>query len=537
MGIFPQSLYNAINPFSLDLPEKCLLHPQAPLVLVLLLLVSGVLCVYLAAWAQARRRQPGALEFGLLAWAIAIYSLGYAVEISRTNLTDVLWAIRIEYLGLAFLPALMLIFTLRFVRNRPVHRAVVSGLLAISFITLGLVWTVEHHSLYYISPRLEPGDYFPVLIFERGLWYRVHLSYMLLTGSISPLLLFWYARRVESRRRSQMALLGLGALIPIVVTFFYAAGKTPYGIDSGPLALSITVLFFWLALFRFELFQIVPAARELALDAVRDAFVVLDHSLRILDMNHAARNLPEAAGWKIGQPFPRQGSLGEFAHYSLQRPGGELEFSAVDENGGLRHFKARSYPLKNVFGQTSGSAILISDVSETTRLIQHLDEQASTDELTGLLNRRSLMQWGAKLVEQSAASGAPLGVVMLDLDHFKEINDTFGHKTGDEVLRCVAQCLHSGLRQGDVLGRYGGDEFVVFLPGVEFGGAMQIAERLRALICACRMSGELSSITISASCGVFVSQAGQTTCVDDFLRQADLALYRAKGGGRNQAAV
>ncbi|GAP08950.1 protein containing diguanylate cyclase (GGDEF) domain [Bellilinea caldifistulae] len=495
------------------------------------------MCAYLAAWSSLRHRQPGALEFGLLTWATAIYSLGYAVEISRNNLEDVLWAIRVEYLGLAFLPPLILIFTFRFVRNKPLNRAVVAGLLTVSFITLGLVWTVNFHSLYYISPRIESGNYFPGLVFERGPWYKVHLAYLLLAGSLSPILLFWHARRAEGRRRSQMIVLGLGALIPIVGGYLFAAGKIPYGIDVGPFALSLSVLFFWAALFRYGLFEIVPAARELALDTVGEALIVVDYTGRVIDLNRAAIDLPGLAGLKIGQMFPRDGVLSGFVFHSLQNSGGETEFSTEDQNGNLRSYRARSYLLKDTLGRQGGCAVLITDISETTRLIRRLDEQASTDELTGLLNRRSIMQIGSRLIEQLSSNGGWLGIVLMDLDHFKEINDSYGHQAGDTVLRCVGECLPKALRDEDVIGRWGGDEFVVFLPGADRPAAWQVAERLRAQVAACEPLKAVPTIRVSASFGVYAACVDGSVGMDDLMRAADQALYRAKNNGRNQSAV
>ncbi len=509
------------------------MFPSPPLIVIILLLLSGVLNAYLAAWAQLRRRQPAALEFGLLSWATAIYSLGYAIEISRTQLSEVLWALRIEYLGLAFLPALILIFTLRFVTGKPLKLRWIAGLFVIPFITLIMVWTVEQHSFYYVSPHLEAGDYFPVMVFERGIWYKVQLSYLMLAGTFSPLFLFWHACRAEGRRRLQMLLLGLGALAPIVGGYLLLGGRTPYGVDPAPFALSVSVLLFGIALFRFGLFEIVPAARELALDSVRDAFVVLDHSGRILDLNRGTRNLPGASAWKIGETFPNAGSLAEFVYHSLIQPGGHLEYSAEDENGYLRHFRANAYPVKDVLGQLSATAILISDVSETTRLINRLDQQASTDGLTGLLNRRALMESGSQLIEQANERGSPLAIVLLDLDNFKEINDTYGHQAGDVVLRSVGQRLRQTLRDEDVLGRYGGDEFAVFLPGVDLGDACQVAERVRAEISAIVPMSSQPGLRLSASLGVYAVVINGAVGIDDMIRYADQALYRAKHGGRN----
>jgi diguanylate cyclase (GGDEF)-like protein len=208
-----------------------------------------------------------------------------------------------------------------------------------------------------------------------------------------------------------------------------------------------------------------------------------------------------------------------------------------DQHGSLRNYRARSYPLKDALGRQGGCAILISDISETTALIRRLDEQASTDELTGLLNRRSLMQSGSRLIEQLSSNGGWLGVVLMDLDRFKEINDTYGHEAGDTVLRCVGKCLPQALRDKDVVGRWGGDEFAVFLPGADRSAAWQVAERLGAQIAACEPLSDNPAVRISASFGVYAACVDGSVGMDDLMRAADQALYRAKNNGRNQSAV
>jgi len=509
---------------------------EPPLILIFLLLLSGALCVYMAAWAQLRRRQPGAVEFSLLTWAGAVYSLGYAVEITRTQLADLLWALRIEYLGLAFLPALLLIFSLRMVRDRPLDRRLTGALLVVPLVTLLMVWTADRHSLYYVSPRVETGWYFPVFSAGHGLWYNLQLTYVILSGIVSPLILLWNARRFEQRRRWQASLAGVGALFPIGAAVLNALGVSIYGIDLGPFGISLSALFFGWALFRYRLFEIVPAAREVALDAVRDAFVVVDHSGRIVDFNQAARNLPGAADWKIGQPFPRSGSLGEFVHHNLRQPGGMLEFSIRDQDGAIRYFWVHAYPLKDTFNRMSGSTFLISDVSETVRLIHRLDEQASKDELTGLLNRRALIEAAQRLFDQISERGGSLGVVLMDLDNFKTINDTYGHQVGDRLLRWVGECLSKTLRHEDLVGRYGGDEFVIFLPDASTATAVQIAERLRAAITLWQPADDPLRVPVSASFGVFATVLDDNLTMEDLIRAADQALYRAKRDGRNRCA-
>lgn len=156
--------------------------------------------------------------------------------------------------------------------------------------------------------------------------------------------------------------------------------------------------------------------------------------------------------------------------------------------------------------------------------------QARTDSLTGLNNRRALFEQGAQLFSYCERSQVPISVIMLDVDHFKAINDTFGHATGDAALRHLARLLQSSLRKSDLCGRIGGEEFVVLLPDTGVDAACILAEKLRQAIMAhpLQHEGQVHSFTVSL--GV-ASGAGS---LEHLVHQADLALYRAKNDGRNR---
>ena len=160
---------------------------------------------------------------------------------------------------------------------------------------------------------------------------------------------------------------------------------------------------------------------------------------------------------------------------------------------------------------------------------------AMQDELTGLTNRRSILDTLDQQLAMARRSGQPLSLLMLDLDHFKRVNDSFGHLAGDAVLRQVASGIASRLRAQDIAGRYGGEEFLVILPGTTDDGAVQLAEELRKSIAAERIEiGEGHPITITISIGVCggVPVAGQR--VEDLIDAADRALYSAKENGRDR---
>lgn len=157
---------------------------------------------------------------------------------------------------------------------------------------------------------------------------------------------------------------------------------------------------------------------------------------------------------------------------------------------------------------------------------------AALDPLTGLFNRRALMQRGGQLIDEALAPGRPLAVVIADLDHFKHVNDRYGHAAGDAVLRATADTLRSELRGVDYIYRYGGEEFVMLLPGADAAGAKATAERLRIAVAQSRPAG----VEVTMSFGVAVEDRPDTD-LDRLLSAADTALYQAKAEGRNLVCV
>jgi len=156
---------------------------------------------------------------------------------------------------------------------------------------------------------------------------------------------------------------------------------------------------------------------------------------------------------------------------------------------------------------------------------------ACNDSLTGLLNHRTLREALARELERSRRSDAPLSVLMLDLDNFKQINDQRGHQAGDDVLRAVAEIIRDGIREADHAGRYGGEEFLVIFVDSPLTQARSAAERIRERIDALAAEGpQASAITVSGG----LCQATPELQVDDLVRLADIRLYQAKRAGKNR---
>lgn len=180
-----------------------------------------------------------------------------------------------------------------------------------------------------------------------------------------------------------------------------------------------------------------------------------------------------------------------------------------------------------------GDMLAVRLESETRR--RELVARASTDTLTGLLTRRSFSEIAAKVLGELSAQEAPVALLLADIDRFKSFNDRFGHLRGDEVLKGVADSLKEGLRQGDFICRFGGEEIVALLPGASPSMALEVAERLRSRLETKSFDGIQERVT--ASFGVACRENAKGQRLEELIEDADRAMYEAKEAGRNRVAL
>jgi diguanylate cyclase (GGDEF)-like protein len=167
-------------------------------------------------------------------------------------------------------------------------------------------------------------------------------------------------------------------------------------------------------------------------------------------------------------------------------------------------------------------------------LHEALRTEATRDRLTGLLNRGAILDFLQQTLERRVREGGDVGVILIDLDHFKQVNDQHGHQTGDAVLREAARRMQGALRPYDRIGRYGGEEFIVISPQADGSNSAVIAERIRSQLCASPLPTPSGDLPVTASLGVAHAAQFAAATTEELIAESDAALYRAKRAGRNR---
>ncbi|MEJ8305674.1 histidine kinase N-terminal 7TM domain-containing diguanylate cyclase [Saccharibacillus sacchari] len=513
---------------------------QQLLVYVSVILIGGALSLFLAMYAMLRfRNAPGGRYYILAALMASILAFGYAFELTSGDLNQIKFWIGIEYFSLPFLPVFTLLMCLEYTDMRlgPWKRR---ALFIIPMLTFVLQHTNEFHHLYYTSVGLRADAPFPVVELGKGPWYLVHTVYLYGCLAVSISVLLMRMLKARQRFRLQMLAMTAGMLVPVAGNLYYLAGKSPYGIDLGPVFISVSFVFHSMAIFRFRMFNVAPIAREIVFESMGDGVLVLNEQDFVVDYNPAMlRLVPELSKSSIG----RGASEVLASHPTIAecvRLGSEHDLKLDTVHPFYVH--ARFAPIRDRDSRRSGRIVTFIDITERVVLEEKLKKLASTDGLTGLFNKNALIEKSEQALRELAPGGPGVSVIMFDVDHFKKVNDTFGHEAGDRVLAGVSDVIRRVLDGRGIAGRYGGDEFVLCLPQTCAEQGRIAAEDIRAGVERMEITVEGRAVRATSSFGVSHLtpsphlQYGAPE-MQLLMRRADHALYQSKKLGRNQASL
>lgn len=505
----------------------------AKLLVSSLLFLSSAILLSLCIIIIIRKKVKERKYLLLLLLAFAIYTVGYTIEIQGQTLQWVHISLIFEYIGISFLPAFLILFALTYLTDIdriPLYSKFI--IYVIPIITFIAVITDPYHNLLHKNPFIDYSGPFPVVSFEKGIWYWVHIVYHNVALLIANIIFLRIFIKSHSRFKKQTVIIFLSTLIPWITMFIYLSGIITWPLDINPFSFTIMAIILYIGVKKQYLIDIVPIARDLVFENIYDAAFVLDNNGLIIDYNRSAENILSNQESIIGKNI--KDVLNELS-------------SSINDNQDLpivteatinkRIYNIQNIPLTSIKNKSMGYIFLLRDITEYRMMAEKLQKLAITDELTGIYNRRKFNEVALMELNRAKRNKTPLSIIIIDIDHFKIVNDTYGHATGDDVLKTIAKSIAESLRSLDIFARYGGEEFIICLPETSIIAAQNVAERIRLCINDLTFHDKQNNqFKISLSLGVSqIKEYSQT--IEDIIRDADKALYEAKSQGRNKVVV
>lgn len=509
-------------------------------IISVLLFLSGGFCLFLSLYALSMRRSALVHSFSLFAGAVSVYAFGYGAELLSQKLAPMLFWSKIQYLGIPFIPGLIILVAIYYTgRQQALSRFRLALIFTIPLITLIARLSNPYHFLFYRTAIVDFPGPGPMLNITPGPFYLVHVAYSNISWAVASfLLLRFFVRTAPSFRKQTLSML-IASSIQWVGYMIYLLGVVPDNLDLNPILLSLSLPVYALGIFKFYLFNLVPLARDTIFEEMKDAVIVVDPELRLVDCNKRSRSLlPEifnknSIGQNVKQLLSAHPDILDIFAMDMGR---ELEIPLEEKTQPLV-FKLSLAPLFDREKRQIASILTFHDHTRQKKLMDALEKMATVDELTGIYNRRHLMFLSEIEMSRSQRNKNPLSLLLLDLDHFKLINDTWGHHFGDMVLKKFADTVKRNIRDIDIFGRYGGEEFLIVLPEIEKVKAMETAQRICRLIAEFPIFFEDQVIKLTVSIGVSGTWDLENPTVESLVQNADKALYTGKNQGRNRVVL
>ncbi len=519
----------------------------------LILFLTFVLAVGVAFLISWKITTSGSVTLVFMMVSIAVYALGASLEAAAQGIPLKIIFAKIQYAGFSSSVTLLLIFALQYTRHDDWLRKGRWMLLWLVPVLITLTaWTNEQHQFLWNGFNFDESR--NILLYGHGPAYFIILAVIYLQVAAAILLLIIRFRTAVLIQRRQLAIMTFAALIPVFGSAAYAFElEIVQGLDLTPISMFFTLVLIIYSISRDQLLSSIPVSRHVLIEGLDDGILVVDSLGHVVDQNQAVSQFTDyvlcSRGSQIEQVFYRFPNVTE-----ALKDGEKSQIELVNPDSGVRSMLVRIKPLFLSTGLRNGTLIVLHDFSERylnrleleaanqilreqlveIELLQtRLADQVVRDPLTGLFNRRYLEETLPREIARSIRHGFPLTVAMIDIDHFKNINDRYGHHAGDLFLAGIGKLFNTGIRQEDFVCRYGGEEFLAVFPGLPEEASIARMEELRRAFEMQVVSFQDHELRCTFSAGIAVSpRHGQTS--EALIDAADQALYEAKNRGRNR---
>lgn len=494
-------------------------------IFVWFMLIATMACVMLLVYAVASHSSERSFFLIFASICTFLYTAGYLLEIISPTLEASFMGIRVQKMG----TPLLVVFNYLFMRDVYGEKRFGASryclLFALPVFNLFTAQAFPFVRLHYTSI-----EYFYNGYFANCQGYPGPMSYV--ATAYNFLLVFFSVRRIlkhlkggsRLQRRQGFCLLA-SILIPLIVNIYHTISYNHLRPDVNPFAVSVSLALLLYSVRNQNLLNVVPLARAQVIESMADAFIVCGRDFSFLDANQAAKELfPELSALIPGEIMEQVKQFEDHNELCLQI-NGEMRFYKVTQT----HIRQSS--------KDSGICIVFHDITDKETQLKSLYGKATFDPLMHIYNRAAFFDIAGLKLNTDDAKEQPYGLLMIDLDHFKMVNDTYGHPCGDIVLETIASKVRNHFSKEDIVGRYGGEEIVVLLENISARQMLDTAEKLCAVIENKTIYCHENTIGLTASIGMAHSPAGSVHSLEDMILQADLALYEAKNGGRNRACL
>ena len=506
------------------------------MMLAFILVLSGTATAALASWTiSGKKKVCGASDFSLFLLTVSLYCFGYAFEINKSTISGIYDSLRIQFTGISFSTVFFLLFSVKLITEKKIRYYIYLILFIIPVVTILAVFTLEKHDLFYSDASVVYGGLFPVLHYTAGPLYIVSMANLITTSCIAEILLFLNIFRSRGIKRKQIIIVFISGFFPILSAVINPVRMNYF--DIQPFVLMITGVILSVAVFRYRMFDLIPYAREIAVDSMKDYFIVFDMDGNVQDFNSSAGKSDMLCDIVTGAQLPEKNPLKRFCDSAIKYKSAFSEMIDYQFDYKERNYQLKISYIKKDYISESGYVFIVSDITKSVKIIKELEYYAIYNSLTGSYNRRHIINLANREINIAVKSRIYIGFILIDIDHFKKVNDTFGHLTGDYVLKEFSLIIGRELRVSDLYGRYGGEEFLVVCPGSDPETTLSIAERLRVSVQEHSFVYKNEAVRVTASFGVFAKIPSKNDTFDDMLRKADIALYNAKNSGRNNSRI
>ncbi|HWJ77100.1 MAG TPA: histidine kinase N-terminal 7TM domain-containing protein [Niallia sp.] len=440
---------------------------------ILLLFIFCYMMLLYYAWQN--RETPISISYGLGVVVAFFYTFGYAFQLLSTTVDQMMFWIHIQYIGIPLAPFIWVVMILQFTGNQRFLTKRTIALLSIGpLYTLSAHFTNEWHHLFYKSMALDYSQGFPLIMLDRGPLFYLHIGYVYSYHLIGIGLLIHIYFKSNRERKKQVALMLIGSLFVFGFPFIHSIGVIKVPIDISPFGLVFSSLFYLWGIYQFNLLKLSPLAMKKVFESINDAVIIFDIDNNLKIYNKSANRLLE--------PLPNKKLIGNSAVKVLSHFPSLVQF--IERTSEVDSLTTQSMQLREKYynvhfsfvngsnNKPIGKMFILHDITEAIKYEESLLQQskqyeylAHHDVLTGLYNRTYFEEEVKRKLAQSRKKDAAL--MICDLNFFKEINDVYGHLTGDNVLIFTANCLLENLPNPHILARLGGDEFIMFFEQIE----------------------------------------------------------------------